>query len=320
MADHFQYPPDLFELLVETIPRLFRSKKSVLQFFQGAGVQGEDLAEVTQLVRTATSTTSKYEIVRTVLTRLNARGDSGLRARREVIKRVTEFENFDLCWETDRMVAKGLVSSVREAVQKKDAFTRMKQERDAEREVTQARYREAQSAFTDRRQSLEDVQRRLFALFAMDDQPHERGLLLESVLNDLFKAYGILIKESFVRRRPTDNSVVLEQIDGVIELGNTIHLVEMKWLNKPVGVAEFSPHLVRVMGRVGASGIFISSSGFTQPVIAQCTEFLNASTTVLCSLQEIVMLLQRQGDLIGFLKAKSQAAIVNKLPFFEILN
>jgi len=34
----FHYPPELFELLVDTIPLLCRSKKAVLLFFEGAGV------------------------------------------------------------------------------------------------------------------------------------------------------------------------------------------------------------------------------------------------------------------------------------------
>lgn len=34
----FHYPPDLMSLLVQTIPRLCRSKKDTVLFFRGAGV------------------------------------------------------------------------------------------------------------------------------------------------------------------------------------------------------------------------------------------------------------------------------------------
>jgi hypothetical protein len=34
----YHYPPDLFNLLVDTIPLLCKSKKDVLIFFKGAGV------------------------------------------------------------------------------------------------------------------------------------------------------------------------------------------------------------------------------------------------------------------------------------------
>lgn len=35
MSEQFHYPADLLELLIETIPRLARSKKSVILFFRG---------------------------------------------------------------------------------------------------------------------------------------------------------------------------------------------------------------------------------------------------------------------------------------------
>jgi hypothetical protein len=133
MAEQFHYPPEVFNLLVDTIPLLCRSKKDVVTFFQGAGVAQEDLAEVAQAIRTDRQAINKYEIVRNVLTKVNARGDSGLRSRREIIKRVTEFDNFDSCWDSDRLKAKGLVSELGKTVNVKDSFTRMKQERDAER-------------------------------------------------------------------------------------------------------------------------------------------------------------------------------------------
>ena len=42
----YHYPPELFQLLVDTIPRLCRSKRDVLIFFRGAGVKTYMLAEL----------------------------------------------------------------------------------------------------------------------------------------------------------------------------------------------------------------------------------------------------------------------------------
>lgn len=319
MAEQFHYPPEVFNLLVDTIPLLCRSKKDVVLFFQGAGVTQDDLADVVRIVRSNPDSINKYDIVRNVLAKVNARGDSGLGARREIIKRIVEFEEFSTCWPNDQLKAKGLVADLRKIVNVKDSFTRMKQERDAERDQLLASKRAEQMAAAEKRAKIENVSKQFFALFGMDDKPQERGKLLEAVLNDLFKAYGILVREDF-RRKDPDSSVVLEQVDGVIELNSTIHLVEMKWLKDPVGVAEFGPHLVRVFGRASASGVFISNSSFTEPVIKQCAEFLNQRTTFLCSLHEFVMLLQRQGDLYAFLNKKSQAAIIDKNPFLEVLS
>ena len=266
MSDVFHYPPQVFDLLVETIARLNRGKKGVVLFLRGAGVAEEDLAEVDRLVSLNPASINKFEIVRNVLTKVNARGDTGLRQRREIIKRVVEFENYETCWPEDILKAKGLVASVREAVNAKDSFTRMKQERDTEREQISSRTRGQQIAASEKRAKINELNSQLTALFGMDDQPQVRGKLLEAVLNDLFKAYGIHVREDF-RRKDPDSAVVLEQIDGVIELDGTIHLVEMKWLKDPVGVGEFFPHLTRLFLRANAHGIFISTSGYTEPVI-----------------------------------------------------
>jgi RNA-binding protein YhbY len=319
MAEAFHYPHDLLTLLVDTIPLLCRGKKQVILFLRGAGVDEADLREMDQLVRTSPESINKYEIVRNVLTKVNARGDNGLRPRREIVKRVVEFESFETCWPSDQYKAKGLVTSVREAVHAKDSFTRMQQERDAERKQVLAQREADRAALKAKRQLIENVSQRLNALFAMDDKPQERGKLLEAVLNDFFRAYGIHVAENF-RRKDPDTSVVLEQIDGVIEFNGQLHLVEMKWLNAPVGISEFMPHLGRLFLRANAHGIFIATNGFTESVIAECRNALSQKTMFLCSLKEFFMLLQRDADLLEFLKKKSQATIVNKNPFLEILS
>ena len=131
MADEYHYPPDLFDLLVDALGRLNKSKKGVVLFLRGAGVDETDLAEVDRTVRASPDAINKFEIARNVLIKVNARGDSGLRPRREIIKRVVEFEDFSNCWPEDQLKARGLVAAIREAVNRKDSFTRMKQERDA---------------------------------------------------------------------------------------------------------------------------------------------------------------------------------------------
>jgi restriction endonuclease Mrr len=319
MAEQFHYPPEVFNLLVDTIPLLCRSKKDVITFFQGAGVDSSDLKNSNIAVQTNRQAITKYEIVRDVLIKVNARGDNGLHARREIIKRVVEFEEFSTCWSDDQLKALGLVVSLREVVNVKDSFTRIKQERETERARIVAQNRAAQAAAAKKRKAIEDINKRLCSLFSLDDKPQERGKVLEATLNDLFRAYEILIQEDFRRKAP-DSSLVLEQIDGVIMLNGTIHLVEMKWLKEPVGVAEIGPHLVRLYGRANASGIFISNSAYTEAAIQQCREALNQRTIFLCSLHEIVMLLRRQADFEFMLKRKSQAAILDKNPYSEILD
>jgi len=94
----FHYPPELFELLIDTIPLLCRSKKGVLHFLQGAGVDLQLLDDLWQQVERDKDSIHKHEIVRTTLTRLNMQGEVTLRERREILKRVVEFEDFSSCW------------------------------------------------------------------------------------------------------------------------------------------------------------------------------------------------------------------------------
>ena len=69
---------------------------------------------------------------------------------------------------------KGLVASIREIVDKKDSFIRMKQERDAERDKRLAKKQAERTAAVEKQAKIEEVSRRLSALFGMNDKPHER--------------------------------------------------------------------------------------------------------------------------------------------------
>lgn len=312
-TDTYHYPPDLFQLFVDTIPRLFRSKKDVLTFFRGAGVDRSVFSDIDdQLARDRDSIT-KFDIVRTVLTRLNeTTSDKALRDRREIVRRVVEFEDFSTCWDNDRLEAQGLVAQIRKVVEVKDSFTRMRQERETEaRKHRETQRREAEARQQQRRE-LENVRQDLCSLFTMDNA-QERGGRLETVLNRLFKADGILVREAFTRSSEAGQGIV-EQIDGTIELDGHIYLAEMKWLNEPVGRGDVSSHLVRVYGRAESRAMFISYSGYTKSAIEICKEALSDKVIVLCTLSEFVTLIEREASIKEFLRAKIRGSIVDKQP------
>jgi len=110
---------------------------------------------------------------------------------------------------------------------------------------------------------------------------------------------------------------IVEQIDGVIELKGVLHFVEMKWYQKPLGRAEISEHLVRLMSRAEARGIFIAAAEYTEPAIYTAREFLQHKVVGLANLQEIVQLLEQQADLTEFLLKKIHAAQIHKNPYFK---
>ncbi|CAI1255121.1 Uncharacterised protein [Serratia ficaria] len=253
----FHYPPELFNLLVDVVPLLNRSKQDVLVFFRGAGVPDNMTSDIAAKLRAAPKDVNKYQMVRTVLERLNAKRESVLRERREVLRRVVDFSNFDSCWPADQLKAKGLVASIREVVNQKDAFTRMNNAREEERQARLAESRQIEAEKRERSAKIENAKKGLYALFGTTATAQERGKMLETALNNLFQAYGVLIHKAFHLVGEAGEGIV-EQIDGVIELGGVLYFVEMKWYRNPVGKPEISEHLVRLMSRAEVRGVVVN--------------------------------------------------------------
>ena len=310
----FHYPPDLMTLLVQGIPKLCKSKQDLLDFFQGAGVDRNLLAPHQQLLRGNKAAFAKFEVARALLTQLNAQGERSLGERREILKRVVDFAEFSTCWPDDQLEARGIVAQIRELVNVKDSVTRISLEREQERAKRIMEQEARISAQKERVQRLEKIKNDLFALFPEQDA-HRRGKMLEQVLDALFKVNGILVREPFTISGRCGEGII-EQIDGLIEINGILYLVEMKWWNKPIGPGEIAQHLVRVYSRGGqVRGLFISYSDFTPSAVESCRQGLaSGAVVVLCLLQEIVRLLESQGDFKEWLKAKVTASIIDKNP------
>jgi restriction system protein len=311
----FHYPPELLSLLIDCIPLLCRGKKDVILFFKGAGVSHTMTNDLVRRLNQDKDSIGKYEMTRKVLTRLNEKGERSLRERREVLKRICDWEDFSTCWPDDRLKAQGLVAQIRKVVNVKDSFTRMKLEREAE----ERKHREAQleklKKDVERKRVLEKIKTDLFSLFGITD-PQKRGKALEGVLNRLFSVAGVAITEAFTITG-SEGEGIIEQIDGAIAIEGNVYLVEMKWTKKPLGPHELSQHLVRMFIRGGSRAIFISTAGYTDAAISMCKGALTSSVVVLCKLEEFVVLLEKEGELDWFLKQKINAAIVDTNPFFE---
>jgi len=311
----YHYPADLLSLLIDTIPLICRSKKDIILFFTGAGVGASLTADLAQQLASDPKAVNKFQMVRVVLGRINDKGEIGLGERRQVLKRVTEFEDFSSCWPDDRLKAQGLVGQVQKLVNVKDSFTRMSHERDEERRKRQEQLDREAKARQDRDVDLEAIKTDFFRLFAEKDAL-KRGKALEGVLNRYFKAQGVLVRDAFILRGDPGQGVV-EQIDGVIEIEGNLYLVEMKWWSEALGKGDVSNHMVGVYNRSQARGILIANPGFTEAAIATCKEGLHQSVFVLCELQEFVRLMTDRLDLKSMLKAKISAAVVEKTPLFR---
>ena len=156
----------------------------------------------------------------------------------------------------------------------------------------------------------------VFGLFA-EANPQRRGKALEGVLNSLFRAYDVLVAEDFTRKGG-GNTGIVEQIDGVVEIDHDLYLVEMKWWDKPLGPGEMSPHINRLLVRSGVGGIFISSSDYTPAALETCRDFLQHRVVILCTVREIVDVLNCGEDLVACRGGEIRAAKLDRNPFKEV--
>lgn len=310
MTSH--YSPELLGPLIEAISRLYRGKKDVLLFFRGAGVGSELTADLTAQNETSPQSITKLEIVRKVLERLNEGGEHTLRARHEVLKRVVEFRDFGTCWGEDQSAVKELLSQIKRTMNARGSFAHLHQAVDSDRCKHLAEQAAKLAEIQRKKTELAKARNSLSALFSERDD-RKRDEVLVGVLNGLFRASGILVREAFALR-DFEGQGVEEQVDGAVELDNHVYLVELMWLNDRVGRADIAEHFVRVRGRVGARGIFISASGFTESALSACKEARERCTVVLCDLREIVLLLEQGKELADFLRASIHAAVVDENP------
>lgn len=304
------FSPDFLNLLIDTIPRLCKSKKDVLIFFSSAGVNQKLLADISDRVQKDASSINKFEIARTLLVRLNDAGDAALRERREIVKRVVEFKDFSRCWPNDQIVAQGYVAKVRDEVTVRDYFTRLQQNDEAKLEEENKKRQLAEEArleqLKQKRQKRQDIRTDLIALYQESD-PKKRGKQLEGILNRLFESEGILVRESFTIKGEHGQGVI-QQVDGAIEVNSHLYLVEMKWWKEALGPGDVSQHMMRLFERSSdVRGIFISASGYTDAAIINIQKALNQKNVTLFTVKEFVLLLEGENSFESLLKSKVEA-------------
>jgi hypothetical protein len=318
-VDHVHhYPPELLNLLTDAISNLVKSKNDVVTFFKGAGVPAKFLTQWTEKIASDRASVYKTAIAKDVLCKLNDLGDEGIAPRREVVKRVVQWDDFSTAYDDKRLIAQGLVANVQKLVNVKDSFTRMADEREQERQAKQTAYAAATKKRQEMRDKREAVKKRLYGLFSESDHK-KRGKALEGVLNDLFATYGISVREAFTMRGD-DGEGIIAQVDGLIEYKGHLYFVEMKWLKDPVGRGDMATHLVNIYGRGDVRGLFISASEYAPAAIRDTKDALAQKVCVLADLQEIVALLERDGDLQDLLQAKIVAAQSDKNPYLRVLD
>ena len=307
----WHHTPDLVDRLVDTIPVLVRSKQQTIDFFRSAGTPERLLDDLQKTLWERPDSISKYYIARTMIRRLNEGGDPLLSARRELVRRVTQWEDFSSSWPNDQDKARGLVAAVRQLVNVRDSFTRIQQERDHERRARIQQQELKLAKQRERREARADLRTRMIDL---KNEPNAqlKGTRLEKLLADLCATEGIQVREPFEIR---DSGTPEEQIDGMVTADGHLYLVEVKWWNKPIDIAPISQHLVRLFRRPDARGLFISASSYTGPAINACKDVLAQKLMILAELNELVLLLEGDRSVEDWIREKASIAVAEREPF-----
>ncbi len=298
MDTYFHFPPDLFNLLVDTIPRLNRSKKDLLLFFQNVGVPNTYLQPYILLLNTNRSQFKKFDVTRDILAVLNKQQEQMLGVRRKLLQRVVEFYSFETCYPNDKDRAKANVADIQKLVKLKDTVTKyenyLHKEQNEKIRVKQEKFDKIRKS----KEHFENLKQRFVQLFSIEN-PQDRGKKLESVLNDIFSYFKIGIKEDF-SICDDETGKIYEQIDGAIEINNCLTLIEMKWEKSPIGAEKVARFIQRLLVRTNVDGIIVSYSSFTETAMVTAKEALALSVIALVDLRDIFNVLNQEKDLADF--------------------
>jgi restriction endonuclease Mrr len=193
----------------------------------------------------------------------------------------------------------------------------MRQEREHEQNLRKKEYQDKIAEVQKQSVLLDKIKKELYSLFG-ETNFQKRGKTLETVLNNYFKAYQILVKEDFKRVGESGDGII-EQIDGIVEIDNLIYLVEMKWKKDSVGSDDIFSHLGRIYHRANAHGIFISASGYSASGLTAAKEALvKNALLIMFDLEELVRVIEDETDFRNYLRDKIKLAIIEKEPYKRI--
>lgn len=313
MALSYHFPPDLFNLLVDAIPRINRTKKDLLAFFKNVGTPISLLNKYYSLINYDPKQISKKDITREVLEYLNSKDtDEYLGLRRQLLQRVVDFTAFNTCYDNDVDSAKARIYEIKQLVNLKDSVTKHEQFIKNERnEKLKAKQQQLNRIITSKNK-FDTIANDFNKLFTIVN-PQLRGKSLEVILNELFTFFKISIRESFCIA-DEESGKIYEQIDGTIELNNYLTLVEIKWEHDPIGVNPLSRFMTRLFVRSNVDGIIISYSSFTDTAPPIAKEGLSQRTVALVDLQDISKILTLKKDLPEYFASLIREVRLTKNP------
>jgi len=138
--------------------------------------------------------------------------------------------------------------------------------------------------------------------------PQQRGYAFETILRDLFNAYGLEAREPFRLKG--------EQIDGSFVLQSEVYLVEAKWQAAQTGVADLHNFHGKLEQKAAwTRGLFVSNSGFTEDGLVA---FGRGKRVICMDGYDLFETLNREIPLNHVLDRKVRRAAETGLPFARV--
>lgn len=155
--------------------------------------------------------------------------------------------------------------------------------------------------------TLRGLEERFLALYEMSDEPQARGRHFETLLTDLFNAWGMDARGGF--------RVVGEQIDGSVQHGNDTYLLEAKWHRAKTDATTLHGFQGKVSERPEwTRGLFVSFSGFTEVGLQAFT----ARKIILADGMDIYDALARRLSVPDIIAAKVRHSSEYRNPFERV--
>jgi hypothetical protein len=195
---------------------------------------------------------SKREMAPLIIDAVEKRPD-GTQIIRAIIEIAANWDSFHLAH--DEYVARATVQKAEEVLGK----VKVEEAREAKRREGEERARLARKEAEFKKQL--ELLLMMFDELAVSEDPHQRGYLLQELLNRLFLLCEIPVVRSFTRNEGA------EQIDGAFKLEGWHYLVECRWRKKLADIRE----LDGVKGQVDRSGkqtmgFYLSINGWSENV------------------------------------------------------
>lgn len=301
---------DARRLALEVIATLVYVKKTAAeQVLRPAGIP-EDLIRrfLTERDASTGDRRSKREAGASILDEL-AKQERERTIVRNLIDLASDWENFHLA--QDEFKARAVVQKARELrgiLIEADARERVEYERRL-KESAEQRKRERETTF--RRES--DLLLAQFDSVAIDDDPQQRGYLLQDLLSRLFLLHQLPVVRAFLRNKGG------EQIDGAFEMEGWHYIVECRWRKKLADIRD----LDGLLGQVGRSGkqtmgLFLSMNGWSEHVVPLLKQ--NAGKNIiLVDGYDLRAVLSRHVELKRLLKEKLLALNLEAEPFLSVV-